>query len=74
MYIVSVLVEKEDKHYVSHCIELDIASQGPTVDEAIKNLREAVTLYLKHADVDELEHLKKAHSQAPLMTTMTVGA
>lgn len=33
---------REDDGYVSHCSELDIASQGDTIEEAKVNLREAV--------------------------------
>jgi len=43
----SALVRKGEKQYVALCPELDVVSQGPTIDEAIKNLEEAVELYLE---------------------------
>jgi len=46
---VSITIEKEDNWYVSHCLELGIASQGKTVEEAIANIKEAAELYLKHS-------------------------
>ena len=47
----SSIVHKEGKWYVSLCPELDVASQGRTIEEAVKNLQEAVELYLEDEDV-----------------------
>lgn len=47
----SATIHKEENCYVSWCPELDIASQGKTVEEAIGNLKEAVELYLEDEDV-----------------------
>ena len=41
--------------YVALCPELDIASQGETVEEAKKNLTEAVELFLEDASEDEIK-------------------
>lgn len=46
----SATVHKEDEWHVSWCPDLDIASQGKTVEEAISNLKEAVGLYLENKD------------------------
>jgi len=43
----NAVITKEKKLYVAHCIELDVVSQGKTIEEAEKNLREAVELYLE---------------------------
>ena len=40
--------------FVSHCVELDIASQGQTSEEAIENIKEAVTLFLEEASEEEI--------------------
>ncbi len=58
----SVVVEKEDDSFVSHCVEFGVASQGQTIDAALANLREACQLYLKHADPDEIVHLKRVQN------------
>jgi len=50
MYRFSAAVKKEGKWYVSWCPELDIASQGKTVEEAIENLKEAIEIYLEDED------------------------
>jgi len=50
----SAIIESEDGGFVSFCPELDIASQGDTVEEARDHLREAVTLFFEHASKDEI--------------------
>ncbi|MBW6432390.1 type II toxin-antitoxin system HicB family antitoxin [Actinoplanes hulinensis] len=40
-------VHQEDDWFVARCLELDVASQGESLDEALANLREAVELYLE---------------------------
>jgi predicted RNase H-like HicB family nuclease len=40
-------VWKEDNWYVAQCLELDVASQGATEEEALENLREALDLYFE---------------------------
>ena len=50
----TVIVEREDDGYVSLCPELDIASQGDTIEEARDNLREAVELFLECAPPEEI--------------------
>ncbi len=49
--VFSAMVHKEDGWYVSWCPDIDIASQGKTVEEAVANLKEAVELYLEDKDV-----------------------
>jgi len=49
------LIEREGDGYVSQCPELDIASQGDTIEEARGNLIEALELFLESADPSELQ-------------------
>ena len=51
----TAILEKEDDLYVALCPELDVASQGETIEEAIVNLREAVELFLACADPSEIQ-------------------
>jgi predicted RNase H-like HicB family nuclease len=44
-------VHQEEDWYVAQCLEVDVASQGLTIPEALSNLAEAVELYL--AEVSE---------------------
>jgi len=43
----TAVITKEEKWYVGHCLELDVVSQGKTIEDAQANLREAVELYLE---------------------------
>jgi len=40
-------VWREGDWYVSQCLEIDVASQGKTEDEALANLREALELHFE---------------------------
>ena len=51
----TAIIEREDDQYVALCPELDIASQGATVEEARTNLTEAVELFFESADRSEVE-------------------
>jgi predicted RNase H-like HicB family nuclease len=57
----TAIIEREGTGYVSLCPELDIASQGPTVEEARANLREAVELFFEAADPSEVK--RRLHSE-----------
>jgi predicted RNase H-like HicB family nuclease len=48
-------IDAQGDGYVAVCPELDIASQGDSVDEASANLREAVELFMETADASEVE-------------------
>lgn len=65
------LVQSEDDGYVAMCPELDIASQGETVEEARRNLIEAVELFLEVADPAEVkQRLHKEVYVTPLEITV----
>jgi len=51
----TAVIEREGDGYVSLCPELDIASQGDTVEEARENLKEALELFFECASPDEVE-------------------
>ena len=42
----TAIIKKGEKQYVALCPEIDVVSQGHTIEEALKNLKEAVDLYL----------------------------
>lgn len=43
----NVIIQKEENWYVAKCIDNNIASQGKTIEEAMKNLKEALELYIQ---------------------------
>jgi predicted RNase H-like HicB family nuclease len=50
----TAIIEREDNTYVALCPEVDIASQGDTVEAARKNLVEALELFFESADPSEV--------------------
>jgi predicted RNase H-like HicB family nuclease len=50
----TAIIEREDDGFVALCPELDIASQGSSIQEARANLVEALTLFFETADPSEV--------------------
>ena len=51
----TAIIEREGDQYVALCPELDIASQGDTVEEARLNLKEALELFFETASPQEVK-------------------
>lgn len=51
----TAIIEREGDGYVSLCPELDIASQGETIEDARNNLREALELFFETASQEEIQ-------------------
>lgn len=49
----TAIIKKGEKQYVALCPELDVVSQGYTVEEALNNLKEAVELYIEEMGLPE---------------------
>ena len=41
----TIKIEKEEKWYVATCFENNVSSQGETLNEAVENLKEAISLF-----------------------------
>ena len=52
----TAIIEREGDGYVSLCPELDIASQGDNIEEARRNLIEALELFFETADPSEVQN------------------
>lgn len=46
----NVIVQKEENWYVAKCLDNNVASQGKTIEEAMKNLKEAIELYVQNEE------------------------
>lgn len=46
---------QDGDYYVCHCLDYDIANQGRSNEEAIKNIKEAVSLFLEVASPEEIQ-------------------
>ena len=49
----TIIIKKGEKQFVALCPELDVVSQGYTVEESIKNLKEAVELFIEEMGIPE---------------------
>ena len=58
---ITAIIEREGDGFVSLCPELDIVSQGETIESAKDNLKEAVELFFETASTNEIE--KRLHSE-----------
>jgi predicted RNase H-like HicB family nuclease len=63
----TAVVTHEVPWYVARCIEVEVASQGTTVEEALANLKEALELYFE--DASPLEVL-----EPPIIATVELSA
>ncbi len=52
----TAIIEREDDGFVALCPELDIASEGTSIEEAGSNLIEALTLFFETASASEIRH------------------
>ena len=51
----TAIIEREGDGYVSLCPELDIASQGNTIEQSRENLREALELFFECVSSEEIK-------------------
>lgn len=49
----TAIIKKGEKQFVALCPELDVVSQGYTVEKALENLKEACELYIKEMGIPE---------------------
>jgi predicted RNase H-like HicB family nuclease len=55
MLTLTAVIHKEDDTFVAECPEVGTASQGMTIEEAVKNLKEATELYLEEFPLNSSE-------------------
>lgn len=60
-------VTHEPPWYVARCLEVEVASQGESVEEALENLREALELYFEDAPLPE-------SSEPPIIASVEIAA
>ncbi|MFH0874812.1 MAG: type II toxin-antitoxin system HicB family antitoxin [archaeon] len=70
MHTLSAIIVKEDEMYIAKCPEIGTVSQGNSIDEALKNLKEATEIYLEEFPIKEAPI--KDYSK-PLLTTFEVA-
>lgn len=68
-HTLTAALHQEEDWFIAQCLEVDVASQGHTIDEALANLAEAVELYLEEVD-DPAGHV----TATPLVTSFQLPA
>ncbi len=53
--MLTATIHREEDMYVAECLEVGTASQGDTIEEAVKNLKEATELYLEESPLESKE-------------------
>ena len=66
----TAIIEREGDGYVALCPEVDVSSQGTTIDEARANLVEALELFFEAADPSEIQ--SRMHDEV-LVTRLEVA-
>lgn len=51
------VVWKEGKFYVAQCLNIEVSSFGESKEEALRNLNEAIELYMEDASFDNLPEI-----------------
>lgn len=60
-------VTHEVPWYVARCLDVDVASQGETVEEALANLKDALELYFEGETIPEA-------FEPPIIATVLLSA
>ena len=68
--LMKYVVYQEGKYYVSQCLNVDVSSFGKTIDEAVKNLQDALELYFR----DDAQKLEYHHIGNALIGETTIHA
>lgn len=66
----TAIIEREGDGYVALCPDVDVASQGASIDEARTNLQEALELFFETADESEIK--TRLHTEV-LVTRLEVA-
>ena len=67
----TIKIEQEESWYVASCFENNIASQGKTVNEAMENLKEAISLY--YEDESHKEELASLQNEYVYITRLEMA-
>jgi predicted RNase H-like HicB family nuclease len=64
----TVVITREEEHYVALAPDVDIASQGSSIEDALTNLREALELYFEDEDA-----VRPPQTDKPIITLVEVS-
>jgi predicted RNase H-like HicB family nuclease len=50
---VTAIIHKGEKFFIGECLEVDIITQGNTIDEVLSNLKESIALYFENENTEK---------------------
>lgn len=56
MHNVKYVIYKEGKYFVTKCLNFELSTFGETLDEAQKNMKEALELYFEEDGVGDINY------------------
>lgn len=62
----TAIIRKGEKQYVALCPEVDVVSQGRSIEEAIENLKEAVELHIEEVGMPK-------HTGEPIIARFSIA-
>jgi len=62
----TAIIHREEDIYVAECPEVGTISQGPTIEEAIQNLKEATELYLEEFPIEGISRSLLTTFEVPI--------
>ncbi len=68
MKVVTATIRKGEKYYIGECLEIDVVTQGETIDETLHNLKEAIALYFEGESLQRIE----LPQEPPILVTIGV--
>ncbi|MFH1561807.1 MAG: type II toxin-antitoxin system HicB family antitoxin [Nitrospirota bacterium] len=48
---IKVYISEGEKYYIAQCVEIDVVTQGETINQVIENIKEAIDLHLEGEDL-----------------------
>ena len=66
---ITAVIHKGEKYYIGECLEIDVVTQGNSIDEVLKNLNEAVSLYFEGEDIENIN----LPTESPIVTALEVA-
>jgi len=65
----AVIITEEEDFFIARCPQLDVTSQGRTLQEAQKNIKEAVECYIEAFGVEDIPET----AIKPVVGTVEIG-
>ncbi|MEO0184884.1 MAG: type II toxin-antitoxin system HicB family antitoxin [candidate division WOR-3 bacterium] len=67
MKSVTAIIHKGENYFIGECLEVDVVTQGKTIDEVLSNLKEAIALYFENEDIEQIPLPKEPMIAVPIV-------